>query len=93
MQLIFAETLAIVLGLAAHAALPRRAMTGTLLLPAVAGAVCAVVWVGLTWVPVEQGGALMWLASIGIAVIATVTVGVLLRRARHRSDEARLAAA
>ena len=93
MQLIYAETVAIVLGLAAHAALPWRALTGVLLLPAVAGVACAITWVALTWLQVEQGGAAMWLASMLAAVLSPVAVGLLLRRSRHRHDEARLAAA
>jgi uncharacterized membrane protein YeaQ/YmgE (transglycosylase-associated protein family) len=92
-QLIYAETVAIVLGLAAHAVLPRRALTGVLLLPAVAGVACALVWVGLTWLQVEQGGAAMWLASMLAAVVSPLVVGLLVRRSRHRADEARLATA
>ena len=93
MQLIYAETVALVLGLAAHAVLPRRELTGVLLLPAVAGAACAIVWVGLTWARVEQGGAAMWLASLLAAVLSSVAVGVLVRGARQRRDDERLARA
>lgn len=93
MQLIYAETVAIVLGLAAHAVLPRRALTGVLLLPAVAGVACAIVWVGLTWAQVLQGGPAMWLASLLAAALSAVAVGVPLRASRHRADETRLAAA
>jgi uncharacterized membrane protein YeaQ/YmgE (transglycosylase-associated protein family) len=92
-QLIYAEAVALVLGLAAHAVLPRREQTGVLLLPAVAGAACAIVWVGLTWAQVPQGGAAMWLASLLAAVLSSVAVGVLVRSARQREDEARLARA
>jgi len=92
-QLIYAETVAIVLGLAAHAVLPRRALTGVLLLPAVAGAAAAIVWVGLTWAQVEQGGPAMWLASLLAAVLSSVGIGVVLRRNRHQRDEALLARA
>ena len=93
MQLIYAETVAIVLDLAAHAVLPGRMLTGVLLLPAVAGAACAIVWVGLTWARVEQGGAAMWLASMLAAILSAVAVGVLVRSARRRRDEERLARA
>jgi hypothetical protein len=92
-QLIYAETVALVLGLAAHAVLPGRTLTGVLLLPAVAGAACAIVWVGLTWARVEQGGAAMWLASLLAAILSAVAVGVLVRNARRRRDEERLARA
>ena len=93
MQLIYAETVALALGLAAHAVLPRRALTGVVLLPAVAGAACAIVWTGLTWARVEQGGAAMWLASLLAAVLSSVAVGVLVRGARQRRDDERLARA
>lgn len=91
MQLIYAETVAIVLGLAAHAVLPRRDLTGVLLLPAVAGVACAIVWVGLTWAQVLQGGPAMWLASLLAAVLSAVVVGVPVRTSRHRTDQGRLA--
>ena len=91
MQLIYAETVAIVLGLAAHAVLPRRHLTGVVLLPAVAGVACAIVWVGLTWAQVPQGGPAMWLASLLAAVLSAVVVGVALRTTRARIDERRLA--
>lgn len=93
MQLMYAETVAIVLGLAAHAVLPRRALTGVLLLPAVAGVACAIVWVGLTWARLPQGGPAMWLASLLAAALSAVAVGIPLRASRHRADETRLAAA
>ncbi|GAA2748867.1 hypothetical protein [Amnibacterium kyonggiense] len=93
MQLIYAETVAIVLGLAAHAVLPRRDLTGVLLLPAVAGVAAAVVWVALTWARVEQGGAAMWLASLLAAVLSAVVAGVVVRRSRAARDEQALAAA
>lgn len=91
MQLIYAEVVAIVLGLAAHSLLPRRELTGVLLLPAVAGAACAVVWVVLTWAQVPQDGPLIWIASLGAAILSAAGLGVPLRRSRHRSDRARLA--
>ena len=91
MQLIYAETVAIVFGLAAHSLLPRRDLTGVLLLPAVAGVACAVVWVALTWARVEQGGATMWIASLLAAIVAPIAVGVPIRGSRHRRDESQLA--
>ena len=91
MQLIYAETVALVLALAAHAVLPGRTLTGVLLLPAVAGAACAIVWVGLTWARVEQGGSAMWLASLLAALLSAVVVGVAVRTSRERRDAALLA--
>jgi FtsH-binding integral membrane protein len=90
-QLIYAGTVAVVLGLALHAVLPRRSLTGVLLLPAVAGVACAVTWVALTWLRVEQGGAAMWLASLLAAIAAAAVVGTAVRSSRHRRDEERLA--
>lgn len=91
MELIYAETVAIVLGLAAHAVLPRRGLTGVLLLPAVAGVASALVWVGLTWARVQEGGAAMWLASLLAAVLSAAVVGVVVRTTRERRDESLLA--
>ena len=90
MQLIFAEAVAVVLGLAVHAALPRRSESGVLLLPAIAGVACALVWTALTWSGVRDGSGEQWLAALLAALIAPVAVGVPLRRNRHRRDELRL---
>lgn len=91
MQLIYAEVVALVLGLAAHRLLPRAELTGVLLLPAVAGAACAIVWVVLTWARVPDGGPAMWLASLLAALLSAVGLGAALRRARHRVDASHLA--
>lgn len=91
MQLIYAETVAIVLGLAAHALLPRRELSGVLLLPAVGGVAGAIVWVGLTWAQVKQGGSAMWLATLLAAALSAVVVGLLVRSTRFRRDEQVLA--
>lgn len=93
MQLLYAEVVALVLGLAVHAALPGREHTGALLAPAVAGAACAVVWVALTWLRIGQDSPLIWLASLGAAILSATGLLVLLRRSRARSDAARLASA
>lgn len=93
MQLIYAETVAIVLGLAVQALLPRRELTGVLLLPAVAGVAGAIVWVALTWAQVKQGGPAMWLATLLAAALSAVVVGLVVRRSRFRHDEQVLATA
>lgn len=91
MGLLYAEVVAVVLGVAAHVLLSRREQTGVLLLPAVAGAATAIVWVALTWARVGQDSALIWLASLGAAVLSAAGLGVPLRRSRFRAERARLA--
>lgn len=91
MQLIYAETAALLLGFALHAVLPARGYSGVLLLPAVAGAACAVVWAALTWAGVAEGP-LIWTASLVAAVLSAAGLGVPLRRSRRRAEQERLAA-
>lgn len=91
MELLYAEVVAVVLGLLVHAVLPRREQTGVLLLPAVAGVAGALVWVLLTWLGVAQDSPWIWLASLGAAVLSAAGLGVPLRRSRARADRARLA--
>ena len=94
MQLIYAETVAIVLGLAVHAVLPRRGLTGVLLLPAVAGVACAIVWVGLTWARVQQGGAGdVARDRCSRRCSPRWSSASIVRTTRYRRDEDRLAAA
>lgn len=93
MELLYAEVLALVLGLVAHAALPGRGQTGVLLAPAVAAVAAAVVWVGLTWARVGQDTPLIWLASLGAAALSAAGLLVPLRRSRTRADTTRLGTA
>ena len=93
MQLLFAEVIALGIGLVVHQVLPRQVQTGVVLLPAIAGAAAAIVWVALTWARLPQDGAVIWLASLGSATLSALAAGVLLRRSRARTDDARLAEA
>ena len=93
MQLLFAEVLALGLGLVVHQVLPHRDLTGVVLLPAIAGAAAAIVWVALTWARLPQDGGLIWLAALGSGTLSALAAGVILRRGRRRSDQARYAEA
>jgi hypothetical protein len=93
MQLFFAEVIALAVGLVLHQVLPRRVQTGVVLLPAIAGAATAIVWVALTWARLPQDGAVIWVTSLGCGVLSALAAGLLLRRARARADDARLATA
>lgn len=87
MELFFAALGGALLGLAARYALPTRAATGVLLLPAVGSSVAAAAVAALTWSGWKFDGGWIWVASLGAAGVVSVFAGLLLGRQRSGSDE------
>ena len=90
MELLFVTLISFCIGLGARYALPGRDTYGVVLVPAIAAAVSAIVWVGLTWLGWKFDGGWIWLVSLGAgAVISLVTV-LLIPRLRRNNDQAML---
>jgi quaternary ammonium compound-resistance protein SugE len=66
---------------------PHRSSYGVLLLPALGGAVSAVVWAALTWLGWKFDGSWIWVVSLALPVVAAVLVAVLVPRRRDAADE------
>lgn len=88
MELLFVTVIAAGIGLAFRYLLPQHGTYGVLLLPAVAAAATAVVWVALLWIGLTFDGTWIWVASLGAAVVASIATALLLPRRRVHSDEA-----
>ena len=90
MELLFVLVIAAGIGAVLRYVLPSRGTYGIFLLPAVAAAVTAVVWIGLLWLGWTFDGTWIWVASLGAGGAAALAVGIALPRLRAASDERKL---
>jgi len=90
-ELLFIVLIGVLVGLAGWAVLPRRALLGTLLLPAIGGSAAAIVWVALTWASWRWDGGWIWVATLAAAVLSVAGAGMLIARARAADDDRRFA--
>jgi len=91
MELLFVTVIGAAIGAVFRYILPRRNTYGALLLPAVAAAAAAVVWVALLWgLRLSFDGTWIWVASLSAALLASIATAVLLPRSRTEHDARRL---
>jgi hypothetical protein len=86
MELVYVTVIGAGIGLLLRYLLPGRTVYGVLLLPAVAAAVTAAVWVGLVWLGVTFDSPWIWVASLGGAAVVSAVVAVVLSRRRIAWD-------
>jgi peptidoglycan/LPS O-acetylase OafA/YrhL len=91
-ELLFIILFGVCTGLAVHYALPWRGTHGIALIPAVAGIVAAIVWVGLTWLGWAWDGGWIWVVCLIAASVIAAVVDLYLGRHRKSSDARRLVA-
>ncbi|WP_146080225.1 hypothetical protein [Pseudoclavibacter sp. RFBG4] len=92
MELMFAGLAGILLGIAAQFAAPHRSTRGPVLLPALGGIVALVVWQALTWLQASApwlayDGGWIWVITLAVAAIVTVSVGWSLSSRRQHDDD------
>ncbi len=88
MEIVYAVVVGAGIGLLLRFLLPARSTYGLLLLPAIAAAVTAAVWAGMSWLgfAFEGGWGWLWLASLGGALVVSLAVALLIGGRRARSD-------
>lgn len=86
MELVYVTVVGAGIGLLLRYLLPGRQTYGVALLPALAAAVTAAVWVGLTWLGWKADGGWIWLASLGGAIVASLVVAIVIGRRRQAAD-------
>lgn len=86
MEILFIALGGLLLGSAAHVALPRRRNYGVAVLPAVGLVVASIAWVALSALGWPADGGWIWLVSLVLPAVASVVVGLVFGRARARSD-------
>jgi hypothetical protein len=89
-ELLFVTLIAFCIGLAARYALPGRDAYGLALVPAIAAAVTAVVWVGLTWLGWKFDGGWIWVVSLAAAAVVSLVLTLVVPRIRTANDETKL---
>ncbi|MEP6843600.1 MAG: hypothetical protein ABJA11_08765 [Pseudolysinimonas sp.] len=90
MELLYVTVIAAFVGLAIRYLIPGHDSYGLFLLPAVAAAATAIVWVALLWAGLKFDGGWIWVAALGAAVVASILVALLVVRGRAIGDERRL---
>ncbi|MDQ1121801.1 hypothetical protein [Microbacterium trichothecenolyticum] len=88
MQILLGLILGAVVGLAAHASLPHRALRGAALAPFAGAAATAVVWTALTWAGLGLDSPVLWIVAVAAPALTTFLLVPLLSRARQSHDAA-----
>lgn len=90
MELLFVIVVGAGLGAIVRYLLPQRRTYGLFLLPALAGALTAVIWVGLLWLGWKFDGTWIWVVSLGVATLTALAVALVLPRQRISADAQRV---
>ncbi len=90
MELLFVTLISFCIGLGARYALPGRQTYGVALLPAIAAAVTAIVWVGLTWLGWKFDGGWIWVVSLTAGGVVSLVLALSVPRVRRGHDESML---
>jgi uncharacterized membrane protein YeaQ/YmgE (transglycosylase-associated protein family) len=91
MELFIVIVIGASIGLIARYVFPQRNTYGLLLLPAIAAAATAIVWVALLWAGLTFDGGWIWVASLAAAIAASLVTVLVLPRKRNESDAKLLA--
>lgn len=86
MELLYATVIAGCVGVLVRYLLPGRDTYGILLLPALAAAVTAAVWVILVWFGWTFDGTWIWVAGLGAGIVTALVVALVLPGRRRASD-------
>ena len=87
MELAYVTVIGAALGALARYALPGRRTYGLFLLPAIAAAVTAAVWVGLVWLGWTFDGGWIWVVSLVAGGISAIAAALLIVRYRANADQ------
>jgi quaternary ammonium compound-resistance protein SugE len=87
MEMLFAVLGGLLLGIGVYYLVPGKGTYGAAMLPAVSGAVTAVVWAGLTWAGWKFDGGWIWIVALAAGVAAAALTGFVLVRMRSAADE------
>jgi hypothetical protein len=90
-ELLFVTLIAFCIGLLFRYIVPGRDTYGLVLLPSIAAAATAIVWVILTWVGWKFDGGWIWVASLAVGGVVSLVLALLLPRSRHTNDQELLA--
>lgn len=87
MFILLAVIAATVIGVAIQFLVRPREVRGVALSGAIAAAVAAAIYTGLTWAGLGEGSVWTWLASIGGGAVVSAAVTIVLTRVRVQRDQ------
>lgn len=87
MELLFVTLISFCIGLGARYALPGRDTYGVVLLPAIAAAFTAVVWVALTWLGWKFDGGWIWVVSLAVGAVISLVLALTVPGRRRENDD------
>lgn len=86
MELLFVILIAFAIGLGWRYALPGRDTYGSMLVPSVTAAICAVLWEILLWSGWKFDGGWIWVVSLVVSGLAALAIGLVMPRNRRAKD-------
>jgi hypothetical protein len=86
MELAYVTVIGAALGALARYTLPGRRTYGLFLLPAIAAAVTAAVWVGLVWLGWTFDGGWIWVVSLVAGGVSGIVAALVIVRYRANAD-------
>jgi len=87
MELLFATVIGAILGTIVNYVVPGRQSYGSVLLPALAAAVTAAVWVALVWLGWTFDGTWIWVVSLVAGTAVSLVLALTLPKKRRIADE------
>ena len=87
MELLFATVIGAILGTIVNYVVPGRQSYGSALLPALAAAVTAAVWVALVWLGWTFDGTWIWVVSLVAGTAVSLVLALTLPTKRRIADE------
>jgi hypothetical protein len=87
MELAYVTVIGAAIGALARYTLPGRRTYGLFLLPAIAAAVTAAVWVGLVWIGWTFDGGWIWVISLVAGGISAIIAALVIVRYRANADQ------
>jgi hypothetical protein len=86
MELLFVTVIGAGIGFVVRYTMSGREHHGALLLPAIAGATTAAVWVLLLWAGLTFDGGWIWVISLAAATLVSIGLAILLPKRRVEQD-------
>jgi hypothetical protein len=86
MELMFVIIIAVAVGLGIRYLLPGRDTYGVALIPAVDGAVTAILWVALVWAGWKFDGGWIWAVTLIAGGLVALAVALAIPRGRRTAD-------
>ena len=87
MELAYVTVIGAAIGALARYTLPGRRSYGLFLVPAIAAAVTAVVWVGLVWLGWTFDGGWIWVVSLVAGGVSAIVAALVIVRFRANADQ------